>query len=113
MDRKIKKYQKAILAILEPYAEVKYSNIEGGNILIADTKNHRYLVMTVGFEKKGGFCHDAPMHMDIINGKIWVYRNMTEIDVGAELEKRGVPKTDIVVGYYSPKMREYTDYALG
>ena len=39
MDRKIKKYEKAILSILNEYAKIKYANVVGGNQLIADTKN--------------------------------------------------------------------------
>jgi hypothetical protein len=28
------------------------------------------------------------------------------------LTDQGVPKSDIVIGFLSPKMREYSDYAL-
>ena len=52
------------------------------------------------------------IHMDIINGKIWAQRNSTEIDLGAVLTGQGVPKSDIVIGFFTPKMREYSDYAL-
>ena len=50
--------------------------------------------------------------MDIINGKIWIQRNMTEIDLGQKLTEMGVPKSDIVLGFLSPKVREYSDYAV-
>ena len=55
------------------------------------------------------FC---PMHFDIIDGKIWIQRNMTEIDVAEALIEQGVSKSDIVLGFLSPKMREYSDYAI-
>lgn len=112
MDRKVKKYEKFILSILEPYTKVRYSNINAENRLIADKENHRYQVITIGWDEEGKFIHDCPIHMDIINSKIWVQRNMTEIEIGEELERMGVPKSDIVVGFFSPKMREYTEYAL-
>ena len=38
MDKKLKKYEKAILGILEAYAKIKYANVKGGNQLIADKK---------------------------------------------------------------------------
>ena len=41
------------------------------------------------------------IHMDIINGKIWAQRNSTEIDLGAVLTGQGVPKSDIVIGFYT------------
>jgi XisI protein len=50
MDRKLKKYEKAILDILNEYAKIKYANIQGGNQLIVDKDNHRYQVVTIGWE---------------------------------------------------------------
>ena len=108
---KIARYQKAILQILTEYSKVKYSNLQAENQLIADKENHRYQVVTIGWEGKK-FIHDCPMHMDIINDKIWIQRNMTEVDLGLKLMELGVPKSDIVLGFLSPKIREYSDYAV-
>ncbi len=108
---KIKKYQQYILAILSEYAKIRYSNIDAENQLVADKEHHRYQIMTVGWDN-GDFIHDCPIHLDIINGKIWIQWNMTEIDLGRELENKGVPKSDIVIGFLSPEIREYSDYAV-
>lgn len=108
---KVKKYQQIILGILEEYAKVRYSNLDAENRLIADKKNHRYLIVTIGWDKTK-FVHDCPMHIDIINGKIWVQRNMTEIDLDTIFRDNNIPKSDIVLGFLTPKMREYGDYAL-
>jgi hypothetical protein len=108
---KLKKYQKAILDILQDYTKVRYANLNAENQLIADKENNRYQVVTIGWDKRK-FVHDCPMHIDIIDGKIWIQRNMTEIDLGIELINRGVQKSDIVLGFLSPKMREYSDYAM-
>jgi XisI protein len=108
---KLKKYEKAILSILDDYTQIRYSNINAENKLIADKQNHRYQVVTIGWDKNK-FVHDCPMHIDIIDGKIWIQRNMTEIDVASVLTQQGVAKSDIVLGFLSPKMREYSDYAL-
>lgn len=53
------------------------------------------------------------MDRKIKNGKIWIYQNNTEWDLGAMLESQGVPKSDIVLGFFSESMRAYTEYALG
>lgn len=108
---KVTKYQNFILQILTDYTKVKYANIEAENQLIADKENHRYQVVTIGWEGNK-FIHDCPIHMDIINGKIWIQRNMTEIDLGLKLTEMGVPRSDIVLGFLSPKTREYSDYAV-
>ena len=111
MDRKLKKYEKAILAILNEYATIKYANVLGGNHLIADKENHRYQVVTIGWEGNR-FVHDCPLHFDIINGKVWVQQNMTEWEVGEMLEANGVSKQDIVAGFLPPELRAYSNYAI-
>ncbi|MBL7798820.1 MAG: XisI protein [Saprospiraceae bacterium] len=112
MDKLTARYQQIILDILSEYAKIRYANVDGENQLISDKENHRYQVVTIGWEGKK-FIHDCPMRMDIIKGKIWIQQNMTEIDLGEELYNRGVPKSDIVIGFLSPKMREYSEYAVG
>ncbi len=108
---KLKKYEKAILDILNEYAKIKYANVTGGNELIADKENHRYQVVTIGWEGNR-FVHDCPLHFDIINGKIWVQQNLTEWEVGEMLEAHGVPKHDIVAGFLPPELRAYSKYAV-
>lgn len=112
MDYKLNKYRKLILQILEPYSKIRYENLDAVNQLIADTKNNRYQIVTIGWDKDGKFIHDCPIHIDIINRKIWIQRNMTELDFGEMLNKQGVSNQEIVLGFLSPKMREYTDYAI-
>jgi hypothetical protein len=48
------------------------------------------------------------MHIDIRDGKIWIFHNTTEHDLAAE----GVPKEDIVLGLYPPEMRQFTEFAI-
>ena len=42
LKAKTKRYERFILAIMEEYAKVRYSNLDAENKLIADTLNHRY-----------------------------------------------------------------------
>jgi hypothetical protein len=110
MDR-IKKYQKIILATLQEYTKVRYANLNAENRLIADKETHQYQIITIGWEGTK-FVHDCPIHIDIINGKIWIQRNMTELDFGKIFMEKGVDSTEIVLGFLSPKMREYSDFAI-
>jgi hypothetical protein len=111
LKSKTKKYEGFILNILGEYAKVRYSNLDAENKLIVDIENNHYQVLTIGWEGKK-HVHDCPMHVDIINGKIWIQRSMTEVNLDDELLQMGVPKSDIVLGFLSPKMREYTEFAL-
>jgi len=45
------------------------------------------------------------------DGKIWLQYNGTEIDIAQKLVDRGVPKTDIVLGFQAPHRRSLTDDA--
>jgi predicted acetyltransferase len=52
------------------------------------------------------------LHLDIKKGKTWIEQNMTEMRVAQELQERGVGKEDIMLGFQTPGMRTYTDYAI-
>lgn len=52
------------------------------------------------------------MHLDIIDGKIWVQRDDTEDGVTYELEAAGITKDKIVLGFHPQNVRQHTGYAV-
>jgi hypothetical protein len=52
------------------------------------------------------------VHIDIIGGKLWIQRDGTEKGIAADLERAGVLKEHIVLGFRSPEVRPHTDYAV-
>ncbi len=44
--------------------------------------------------------------------KIWIQWNRTEDDIAAELVALDVSKEDIVLGFHTPYMRQFTDFAV-
>ena len=52
--------------------------------------------------------YGCPIHIDIKDGKIWIERDFTEVGVANELVELGVPKTDIVLAFRSPFVRQFT-----
>jgi uncharacterized protein (DUF39 family) len=65
-----------------------------------------------------GWYHDkrvySPLfHIDIQNEKIWIQLNTTEDDITLDLMQLGVPKEDIVLGFQTPYMRQFTEFAVG
>lgn len=50
--------------------------------------------------------------MDLIDGKIWIQRDGTEEGIAADLERAGIPKEHIVLGFRPPELRPYTGYAV-
>ncbi len=59
------------------------------------------------------YVYGTIIHVDIRDGKIWIQRDFTEEGVASELVDLGVPKTDIVLGFKPPYMRQFTDFASG
>ncbi len=66
--------------------------------------------MNVGWNN-GRRVHGCIIHVDIIEGKIWIQRDGTESGTALDLEEAGVPKGDIVLGFREPELRPYTGYA--
>jgi hypothetical protein len=66
-------------------------------------------VIIVG--KKSNFLY--VLHLDIKDQKIWIQHDGTEIGIADELVKLGVPKSDIVLAFHEPLVRQYTDFAVG
>jgi hypothetical protein len=56
--------------------------------------------------------HGALIHVDIVDGKIWIHRDGTEDGIAGELEEAGIPKSAIVLGFREPDVRPYTGYAV-
>jgi XisI protein len=108
---KIEKYRDYIKNILLEYASYKPSYGEVEMEVIFDSEHDRYQVVRVGWENKQRV-YGCSMHLDIKDGKIWIQQNVTEIDIGQELVDLGVPKSDIVVGFHLPYMRQFTEFAV-
>ena len=109
---KIEQYREIIRHLLLPLAERRYANADVTNEAVFDEKNDRYLVMSVGWENGYKRIHGCLVHIDIINGKIWIQRDGTEDGIGYDIEAAGVPKLDIVPAFHSEGVRIHTGYAV-
>ena len=105
------RYRQLIQQILHEYSDQKlaYSNIEVETIF--DTERDHYQIVHVGWEGQD-WVHSCIIHIDIKGSKIWLQWNGTEDDIAADLVAAGVSKQDIVLGFQSPFMRQFTEYAV-
>ena len=111
MDR-VKYFQECILEVLEPYAKTKIAYPKGlENTLIVDKENYHYQIVTKGWDGHKPI-FNVPIHIDIINNKIWVQRNMADVDLDNFFWSKGILKSEIVLGFLHPEMREYSDFAV-
>jgi hypothetical protein len=112
MER-INKYRQIIYQLLSDHADVSQDsyNLEIECELIFDTERDRYLLLDIGWEglKRVYNCF---IHLDIKDSKIWIQRNLTEVDLAQELVERGIPKEDIILGLHPQYKRPLTGYGI-
>ena len=109
MDKLIK-YQKVLENFCEEYAETKYSRQTFEKHAIIDKKRNHFQVLVVGWHKKQFQC-TILFHFDIKDEKVWIQNNSTEVLVGDELVKMGIPKSDIVLGFVPEYGRKSSGFA--
>jgi hypothetical protein len=71
-----------------------------------------YQLVYVGW-REAERIYGVVLHLDIVDGKIWIQQDGTEVGIANQLVELGVPKSDIVLGFNPPMMREYTEFAVG
>lgn len=105
-------YRSCVQDILKKYEDRQPSNGDIEVQLIGDTKRDRYQVCSIGWLDRKRV-HGCKVHIDIKGDKIWIQHNLTEDRLAKELEEKGVPQSDIVLGFHNPFTRQLTDYAMG
>ena len=109
---KIEKYQRIVLDILEEYSQIKKSlTPEVKHETLIDGVQNHYLLLSIGFHNQR-FIYNPVFHFDIIGDKIWIQQNNTDVLIADELEERGVPKSDIVLGFVPPHARHFSGFAV-
>jgi hypothetical protein len=104
-------YREVVQQILAEYAH-KPSHGEIESEIIVDPKQDHYEIMHVGWDKSRRV-HGSVIHIDIINGKIWIQHDGTSPGIALELVEAGIPKEDIVLGFRPAHVRQYTGYSVG
>ena len=108
---KLAQYRTYILQLLEQYKVYKTSYKEVDIQVIIDSEHDHYQLVHVGWNNKQRI-HGCSLHIDIIEGKIWIQYNGTDRHVASELVELGILKEDIVLGFQTPYRRQFTEYAV-
>jgi hypothetical protein len=108
---KLADYRKIIKEVLNGYAQRTYSSGKIRNYTVYDEAQDRYLVMSYGWEKLRR-THGCLIHVEIIDGKIWVQRDGTEDGVALDFTAAGISPQEIVIGYQPEIDRQYSGFAL-
>lgn len=104
-------YRQIIERCLLEYTRIPYAYGDLQSEVIFDHEHDRYLLVTVGWDN-GMRVHVCLVHIDLLDGKVWIQRDATEAGIASELVQAGIPKDRIVLGFRPPEVRPYTEYAV-
>jgi len=109
---KLTRYREIVGKLVEDYASHKPSHGQIDSYPVIDRERDHYLAVQAGWDRhqrvQGAF-----LHLDIINGKVWIQFNGTDQSVADELVAAGVPKEDIVLAEKPADVRPFTGYGVG
>ena len=109
---KIDRCRTILKRIIEDYASYKPSNGQIDTEAIADPDHDHYEVMHVGWDGQRRV-HGSVIHLDLIDGKVWIQYDGTNRPVAEELMAAGIPREDIVLGFHPADVRPLTIFAIG
>jgi hypothetical protein len=104
-------YRKLVKQILTEYAEIPVFDSAIKNETIFDGENDRYMLLNIGWFNDQRI-HHCVIHIDIIDGLVWIQANNTDRLIAEELVAAGVPAKSIVLGLQPPDVRPYTAYGV-
>ena len=110
MDKLIE-YRYLIQELLEKHSLIQPANGDIEVYKFFDLQDDHYQVFHAGWNKYRRIFGPL-IHIDIIDNKIWIQYDGTEIGVANELVELGIPQQDIVLGYHAPSMRQYDGFAV-
>jgi hypothetical protein len=106
----VEQYRQWIRELLLERASRQQAVPEVETQAVLDTERDHYLLLHTGW-RGNRRTHACSIHLDIKDGKIWVQHDGTETGIANQLLDLGVPPKDIVLGFHSPNMRQYTEFA--
>ena len=107
----LNKYREIIEGLLADIARIPRPSPAIEYKTIFDRNADSYALIAIGWDRARRV-HHFVIHLEIINGKVWIQEDNTDLNIAAELERAGIPKSDIVLGFQPPEVRPHTDYAI-
>jgi hypothetical protein len=107
----VNQYRQIIKQLILERAQQRLGQEEIETQAIVDTERDHYLLLHTGW-RENSRTHGCSIHLDIKDGKIWIQHDGTEVGIATILLEQGVPACDIVLGFHSPYMRQFTEFAI-
>ena len=100
-----------IEGILSRIAAEGYSRGQISDQAVFDRDRDHYLLVTQGWDRDRRI-HHVLVHLQIIDGKIWIQYDGIEYGIAQDLLDAGIPKDRIVLGFKSPELRKHSGFAV-
>jgi hypothetical protein len=109
---KITKYKQIAQKILDEVLEMM-KNMDNTEVFeVNEIEKGHFLLMTDGWDDVER-SYGPLIHIEVkSNGKVWLRQDSTDLEIGRLLLDNGVSPDDIVLAFYSPNMRKFTNYAV-
>lgn len=110
MDR-IDEYRQIVRQVIEEYGQYRPAYGEIDLETVFDTERDRYQLVAIGWQDRRRV-HGCVIHIDIKGDKVWLQHDSTDAEIANELVERGIPKTQIVLGFQPEHRRQYTGFPV-
>ena len=110
VSEKTVRYRQMIQDLLTRLAVIPNLEPDVQDHVIFDRQNDSYAEIAEGWDGEERI-HQIVAHLEIINGKIWIQADNTDLVIAREMETSGVPRSDIVLGFRPASVRAESEYA--
>lgn len=106
---KIAQYKKIVGELVEYVFSICPTSKEVEIQKIMDELHGHYLLYSVGWEGSD-WVYGSFVHIDVKStGRVWIQHDGTDLRLADELALRGIPKSDMVIGFQAPHSRQFME----
>lgn len=107
----VENYREIIKQVIRGVAEYLPKEEGVRTEVIFDDADGHYELLSIGWSNKRRI-HSSLVHIDLREGKVWVERDGTDLEIVQDLLDAGIPQSEMVIGFHPPDHRKYTDFAV-
>jgi hypothetical protein len=110
MDR-TDRYRAIVKQLLNDVAQMTPSDENIRTELICDDTSGHYQLGQVGWDGKRRV-DEVFLHLDVLDGKVWLQHDGTNLRIADDLIQAGIPREHIVLAFHHPSRRPDTEFAV-
>ena len=108
---KVELYKNIIRKELSEWEELNNSDMPSvRNIFLEDVERNSFVLITMGWHNNT-YIHNWLIHIEIKEEKIWIHEDLTGIGIINQLLEKEIPKSDIILAFIEPYLRDNTGLA--